>query len=386
MGNVWSQMFARVKFTALGGRYERFVTMCAEQGIPVSGMKAVPGGLKAEMPARYYRQAAGYARRCRTRLKVQRKIGFWFWLRRYKGRWGLLLGPVAFFAVLLSMQQMVWAIRYDETISPSQQSALRQALYSMDIYEGSFLTQEKVRQSEKILLSQSQKLGWVSLNFGKGRLVVEAVPAALKPIIEGDEVQDLYAKADGLILDMNVQEGFAVRQQGQTVAQGDTLVTAGKPDRNEQYIATHAQGTVTAKIQRTYQCVQPLEYTALVPTGKIENNVTLCMGNRRVPIGKTEEMPQAEYRMNHRPLSIMGFALPATVEEELIVQRTPKTIVLSEKQAQQYARFSCLQQLYKEFPDAQIIKHKEEDETEGNKLIHTIWMEITANIAASREE
>ena len=218
MAKLWSGLFARVRFVALGGRYERFVSRCAQAGIPLARLRPVPGGVRGVIPARYYKQAAAQARPCRTRLRVERRQGLWFRLRRYRGRWGLLLGPLVFAVVFVLMQQMVWAIRYDPSLTAQQQSRIRQALYSMDIYEGAFLNQTRLRQAEKQMLNQNEDLAWVSLNLTSGRLVVEAAPAQPQPQVEGNESVDLIALTDGLILEMNVQEGFAAKQPGQTVA------------------------------------------------------------------------------------------------------------------------------------------------------------------------
>ena len=111
MAKLWSGLFARVRFVALGGRYERFVSRCAQAGIPLARLRPMPGGVCGVMPARYYKRAAAQARPCRTRLRVKRRQGLWFRLRNYQGRWGLLLGPLAFAAVFVLMQQMVWSIR-----------------------------------------------------------------------------------------------------------------------------------------------------------------------------------------------------------------------------------------------------------------------------------
>ena len=56
------------------------------------------------------------------------------------------------------------------------------------------------------------------------------------------------AAADGILLEVNVQEGFAVKSVGQTVAAGDVLVSAYKPDPYEQPVESHAKGLVVAAV------------------------------------------------------------------------------------------------------------------------------------------
>ena len=383
MAKLWSGLFARVRFVALGGRYERFVSRCAQVGIPLARLRPVPGGVRGVIPARYYKQAAAQARPCRTRLRVERRQGLWFRLRRYRGRWGLLLGPLVFAVVFVLMQQMVWAIRYDPSLTAQQQSRIRQALYSMDIYEGAFLNQARLRQAEKQMLNQNEDLAWVSLNLTSGRLVVEAAPAQPQPQVEGNESVNLIARADGLILEMNVQEGFAAKHPGQTVAAGEVLVTAAKADRDGALIPIHAKGTVLARFTRNYQCTQPLEYQAYLPTGKVWSRFSLRAAGRRFELPACQPGEQDRCTITHHPLTVLGFALPVTVEEQLVMERQTETVHLSLQQAQDKARLACLRQLFRDFPDARLLSQQQEVAKSENGVTVTVILQVEANIAAA---
>lgn len=385
MANLWDGLFARVRFAAVGGRYERFVSRCAQAGIPLAHLRPIPGGVRGVMPARYYKQAAAQARPCHTRLRVQRRQGMWFRLRRYRGRWGLLLGPLVFAAAFVLMQQMVWSIRYDSALTTAECSQIRQALYSMDIYEGAILTQTRVRQTEKQLLNQNDGLSWASLNFAAGRLVVEAAPAQPQPAVEGNESVDLTALTDGLILKMNVQEGFAAKQPGQTVAAGEVLITAAKADREGNLIPVHAKGTVLARFNRSYQCTQPLEYQALLPTGRVWSRFSLRAAGHRLELPADPAGENDRVATTHRPLTILGFALPVTVEEQLVMERQMETVQLSVNEAQDLARLACLRQLFRDFPDAQILQQDEEYDVGENGVTVTVRLQVEANIAGTRQ-
>ena len=40
---VWEKCFARVRFCAQGGRYEKLITLCGQQGVPLEHVRPVPG-------------------------------------------------------------------------------------------------------------------------------------------------------------------------------------------------------------------------------------------------------------------------------------------------------------------------------------------------------
>lgn len=387
MTYFWSNCFAQVRFSALGGYGEKLLTLCLQQGIPVARVKPVPGGFTASVPARYYKTVFKFAKRCRTRLRVIQKRGIYFRTKHYRGRWGLLIGPLVLLCAVHMFGKAVWAIRWDGA-TPLQQHEIGSLLYSMDIYEGAILNQEKIRLAEKHLLDQSNELGWVALNFEKGRLVVEMVAAREKPQIESNDTVSLVAAADGIILEANVQEGFLQKQVGQTVAKGEVLISSVLADRKGRNIYVHAKGTVIAEIKKQYKCRQPLSLSAQALTGEVTSQYTLRVGSLRLPLGPTKQLDEEKSKLRHEPLNVFGFALPATLEESYSAQLQQRDTTLSEQQALVYARYSCIQQMYSEFPGATVLTQSEQYDmdTETGELVYAVTLQIKANIAKLANE
>lgn len=81
---------------------------------------------------------------------------------------------------------------------------------------------------------------------------------------------------------------------------------------------------------------------------------------------------------------MLGFALPATVEERYIPRREARQFHLTPDGARQYARFACLAQLYEEFPDAQIIAESRQESWDGGTLTYTMTVDFKADIAREK--
>lgn len=385
MKGIWQRAMAQVEFTALGGRYEHFIDVCTQQGLPISNLVPIPGGVQGLVPARHYRRAAQVGRSCRTRLRVERRRGLWFRMRWLRGRWGMVVGPVLFWVAVLAFGQVVWAVRWSESLTDFQRQQLRQGLYSMHIEEGAVLNQETVRRAEKLLLSQQPDFAWVALNFNRGRLVVEAAPAAQKPAIEGTEPGDLLAKADGLLLEVNTEQGIAAKKKGQTVAEGEVLIQGWRTDRTGAHIPTHAKGSALAQVQKVYQCSQPLTYHALVAQQGVQEHLAIQLLGRRFEWGSQPQQAQALSSTQRSPLQVFGFTLPATVERTLIVPRSTVQVQLTDQQAADYARMACYQQLYQQFPDAVILEHEEDWQQQENQVEYTLWVKFTADLVQRQE-
>lgn len=372
--------FADLEFFAEGGRYEKWITQCGQNGIPLSHLHPIPGGVSGWMPSRYYKQAQKIAKSCRTNLKIGHKRGICFKLSKWKGRRGLLFVPLIFLISVHLLGNLVWSIQW-LGVEPTEQAALKQALYSMNIYEGSVLTQQKVRESEKNLLAQLPELGWLSLNFGKGRLVVEAAPVREKPEIESNDPVNLIAKADGRILSMSVEEGIREKSPGQVVAQGEVLVRAGRTDRDGRMIPTHAKGSVQAQVTKTYRYEQPLKFEQMQPVGPLQHSRSLHVGSKVFSLNRVKERPPEDASKVQRPVELCGFSLPAVVEESFWVKKVSKPVNLNEQAALERAQYACRSQLYRDFPGAKLLNEEQNEEWTEEKLIYTVVCTFTADIA-----
>lgn len=380
-----TRAFGAVQFAAQGGRYENLITACAKAGLPLQQAKPDPGGFTAWIPLRYYRRLYPLARKNHVRLRVQKRAGICFILRRYRGRWGLAVGPALFLLTAVLLQNLVWSIRF-VGLEAEQQAAAGRVLYSMGITEGTAVTQTMLRAAEQAILSGQDGLGWVSLNFIRGRLVVEGAAALPAPPIEPNDPVDLIAAADATLLWLRVQEGHAAKQAGQTVVQGEVLVRAVGEDRDLNQIAGHAKATAWARLEQTYECAQPLEYTALFPTGRTAESCRLLCAGRQLSLWENSDGVEGPQRLFHEPLAVFGFALPVTVETTLRVEQAEQTVRLSEKTAREFARYACEQALYDEFPDAQLLTVSEQEHWEDGQLVLRWTVQFEADIARLANE
>ena len=372
--------YAKVRVAALGGRYEKMLTLAAEQGIRLQQVKAVPGGVAFCTAAKQYRQLAQLAKKCRTRLRLQKRLGLYFYLRRYKGRWGLLSAPAIFWLAVLLMSQMVWSVQW-LGVEADLQPVLRGALYSMNIYEGCILTPDRIRFCEKKLVNDLPQLSWASLNFTKGRLVVEAAQNREKPEIEGNDPVDLVAKEGGVVVLAQAEEGILLKKSGQTVAKGEVLIAAGRADREGRIIPTHAKGQVIAQVTKTYRCSQPLSYWETIPIGKTERRKQLLFAGKKIPLyRKNSQLPSADNCV-YQPVTVLGLPMPATIEESLWVPRQQKNRVLTEQSAQQRARLACLTQLFLDFQDAKILAQQVKIDRQEAAICCTLTVQFEADIA-----
>ena len=372
-----------VRIRAVGGRYEKFLSDCLDRGIPLSQIEPIDEGVQLTVPAGSYRRLHRLARRNRTRLRVEQRNGIWFQIRFLRGRWGLIVGAAAFAALLCALQNLIWTVEYTG-ISLAAQETAAEILYEAGLCSGAWVTPELLEKGEQALL-QWQEVSWAALNFQQGRLMVEAAPALDTLSVESNEPVDLIAAADGVILSVNAQEGFVCKTAGQTVAKGDVLIAAHQPDRNQTVRTAHPKGEVIARVEQTFTCEQPLRYQVDAPSGILESRYTLqSFWGFWTPVEK--EFPETgEQKVYHRPVSVAGFSLPATLTETLWIDHSAQWMDLDADSARQFARYACMKALYTQYPGAQIRTSTEKESWSDQLLSYSVTVCFDADIARAAD-
>ena len=169
------QLWAGVRFAAQNGNTGGLLTAAAQNGLHLSAITAQPGGFCARCAAWRYPELSRLARRYRVRLRVQKRDGLFFRLRPLLRRRGLWAGLFLFLPLLLWLQGAVWATDFT-TLTPGQRARAEVILRQQALSAGEFVSEEKLTAGEYALL-QSGEFSWASLNFSKGRLIVEAAAA-----------------------------------------------------------------------------------------------------------------------------------------------------------------------------------------------------------------
>ena len=369
-------LLGRVRFRAEGGDAEKLLTACAGQGIPVSGVRATALGFTAWTPARCYRRLRPLARRSHTRVRLAKKQGLCFVLLRWRGRWGLVLGPLVLAAVLAFSGNVVWAIRFDG-VPAAQQIQLRSQLLQAGIWEGAWLRPDSLDAARQELLAQNEEYSWLTLNFYRGRLVVEASQLRPAPELPQGQSCDLVSVADGVVLEVNIQSGQPLCSPGQTVAKGQQLAAGRYQDRDGRLFEVQSAGEVMAQVTFRCQAQQPMETTVALPQSGGRSGRRLLVLGQTIPLGPQPQAgPEEQASVSSRPLTILGFALPATLEETWVTGSVQQTVTFTEEQALELAKLACREQLLQQLPGAGIQSEKVYSRLEQGKL--QVEMELVA--------
>lgn len=373
-----ASLWAGVCFTARNGSPEALLTDAAGQGLHLYGISSRPGGFCAHCAAWQYRRLAALARHRRVRLRVDKRKGLYFLLRPLLRRKGLWAGLVAWGLVLVWLQGLIWAVDYG-SLTTGQRARAGAVLRSCGLQPGTVVTEELLRTGEYALL-ESGEFSWVSLNFEKGRLAVEAAPARARPEIAAGTLHGLRAKCNGTVLRTNLASGTMLVVPGQTVEAGQGLIGTARSERDGTLIFAPAAGTVVAQLEwETNQSI-PLAETLPQLTGANKANYRLFFAGHSAALSPSAPEGDGLYRTRHLRLEVFGLPLPYAVEETTFYAQQQKTLYRTEAQALTLARLQGLRALHDAFPDADILARREECTVQENTLHYNAVYTVAADI------
>ena len=373
-----ASLWAGVRFTARNGSPEALLTDAAGQGIHLYGISARPGGFCAHCAAWQYRRLAALARHRRVRLRMEKRMGLYFLLRPLLRRKGLWVGLVAWGLVLVWLQGFIWAVD-DSSLTTGQRARAGAVLRSCGLQPGTVVTEELLRCGEYALL-ESGEFSWVSLNFEKGRLAVEAAPARARPEIAAGTLHGLRAKCNGTVLRTNLASGTMLVVPGQTVEAGQGLIGTARSERDGTLIFAPAAGTVVAQLEwETNQSI-PLAETLPQLTGENITNYRLFFAGHSAALSPSAPEGDGLYRTRHLQLEVFGLPLPCAVEETTFYAQQQKTLYRTEAQALTLARLQGLRALHDAFPDADILARREECTVQEETLHYNAVYTVAADI------
>lgn len=379
--NGWARYAAgSVRFEVTGGRGERFLNACVEAGIPIGHIHPTDTGYLATVPLRDYKRLRPFARRNRCRLHVREKYGAYFALLAYRGRWGIAFGLALCALALLLGGDLIWNICF-LNFTPEQETAARAMLFEQGIYEGAFQNHEALMRAASELFVESEDYGWVTLNFVKGRLVVEKTQRERPPEFIGAEITNVVAVCDGIVRRIELVDGYPSVVTGQYVARGQVLVSGMKLNSYEWPMYTHAEADVWAEVENTYLYTQPLHGASTLPTAECRSYYTLYLPWGKLPLYESVDpgVP-AQRRVLRRPAAPLGFHLPVLIEE-LQVRPTQSTAwTLTSAQAQAIARSRILDTLRMQFGEYELLEETAEVCEESDSITLELHLRFLANI------
>ena len=303
MKRAMNYLRGTVTLTAQGLFPERLLNLCAQEGVPCWGVEwADSRTLRLTTFRHKLPQLRRLAQRAGCEIAVEGRRGLPDFLGRFRRRYAFLMGLALSLLAVCVLSRFVLTIDVtgNETVSTARiLSQLRQEGVRPGVY-GPGLDRKAIAQRA---LGELEELSWMSINLYGTRLEVvvrEAVPSP--EMVDDEGYYDVVARADGIITQVEPLAGEAAVQEGDTVAQGEVLISglvSIQPpvysDQPVRYYQTHARGRVYARTWRTLEAAIPLTAQVKRYTGEERTLWSLQCLDLRLDFYKNSSIPGEDY-------------------------------------------------------------------------------------------
>lgn len=304
-----------------------------------------------------------------------RKIGFPVLFQKAIHRPVMLIFLALSFLTIGILPQFIlfFQVVGNETVPDAQiLRALEEIGVSFGMYGPNIDPQKITNQT----LKKIPELQWIAVNQNgcRAQVIVRERPE-IPETYNRKGLANVIATKSGIITKQSVLAGQAMHQVGDTVLEGDLLVS-GMVDLERTCTVERARAEIYARTWRESTAVIPEIHSGKVYTGETERTVWLCMGEKRIKIlGNSGISPwNCDKITDKKPLQLPGgLTFPIAIEVETFCFYTPQKERLSADKAAEILQTYAEQTAGREMIAGEILQRQHTmDKEQGCYCLHSV--------------
>ncbi len=338
---------------------ERFLNLCSNHNILIWNLSN--GGEYYE----FYISLAGFRKlkpllkKTKTRLVILKRVGFPFFLYRYRKRKVFFAGIAGCIAFLLYLTTFIWLIDINGNSSITDETILT-FLEEKNSAFGTKKSRINCAKLEEELRSEYEDIIWASVRLNGTKMTIDIQENLLgsKSHMESKEemegAYDIVAKQDAVVTSIITRKGTPQVKAGSEVKAGDVLVSSRLDIYNDSqeiinYVYTCSDADILGQTTYTYEDSFPLQYTQKVKTGESFCRYELSAFSYKIEIPSFHKIkePCMVYKESRQLAIAKDYYIPITINKITYSQCDYKQITLSKEQAKQQAKENFSQFLKK---------------------------------------
>lgn len=218
------QGFVCVKLS--GYAPERFFNLCSNHNILIWNLEYKEDGYEFCISVKAFRELRPILKKTKTRLMIQKRCGFPFWIHRYRKRKIFFFGILLFAGLLFGLSQFIWNIEINGNSYITDETILAY-LKENHLTFGTPKKNIDASQLEEDLRIAFDDIIWTSVKIDGTKMTID-----LQENLQTDEPEkpndgkayDIVADKDATIDTIITRQGTPLVTEGSTVKKGDVLV------------------------------------------------------------------------------------------------------------------------------------------------------------------
>ncbi len=325
-------IFGKVKIKVSGDFTERFLNICAHNGISVWGIRKKNGELTLYISVSDFKRLRKLIRFCGLRIHICKKSGLPFVINRYRYRYGIAVGAVLFFAILQFLSGFVWNIKVFGNEKLKSEDILS-VCGEIGIYEGMPVSHLDALNKRLLLQTKIDGIAWAALNVEGCVLTVDITETEDTEKNDNNYPSNLVSDYDGIVKKIEVRQGTTIVSADDIVRKGDLLVSGIVELSNGTTHLVRADGDIIAEVNETYIVSVPYEQKVKYICGKSRIRRAINLFGLCLPLYLGDL--QGEYLRQGKlsRFSANGCYLPCGIYEYTFSPICEKTVLLTYEQA-----------------------------------------------------
>mgnify|MGYP005771261599 FL=1 len=381
-----------VRLEVEGAFPERFLNLCAQRGIlfwNVEWMEATR--LRLTVTRRGSRQAAALGERTLCTVTPAGRSGMPYFLARFRKRYAFWVGMGLSMAAVCVLSSFILTIQVKGNTDVSTAQILTE-LRRQGLSIGTFGPGLDERTVGNKVLLQLPQLSWISINLYGTRAEVLVREAVEPPeLVDAQEYGSVVARASGIVTRVEALTGEAVVKVGDTVLEGETLISGTVHLEGPAYsdtpeigqIQVRASGRVYARTWRTMAAQLPLEAQVKRYTGEETNLWSVTALGRRTDFFGKGGISFDRYDKISRTWTLTlpgGEEMPLAVQRETCRAYELETLAVEPDAAEAMLKERLLEALEEAVGEGEIVSTEFSVETENGMLTVTLQAECREEI------
>ncbi|MBR3629676.1 MAG: sporulation protein YqfD [Oscillospiraceae bacterium] len=233
---------------------------------------------------------------------------------RYRLRFGMLLGIIAAFLLILWQSNTVETIELQGNAAISD-STLYNVLTREGVGIGTWIPGIDMKRCELSICQTIPGIAWCGIRHTGSRLVVEIYEETPHIAMHHSRSPcNIVAAENAQITEVKVYDGYLRRLPGSGVAKGDLIVSGTFEDAFGRTTFHHAYADITGIYTKEAELTVYRETVRSVPTGRINRKQILKLFGIKVPLSfPAESFPAARQSSSEVPLSFLRWRLPVSL-------------------------------------------------------------------------
>lgn len=287
MLGLWNYLRGYVIIIVEGFFTEKFINICMRRRILLWDIKVQGEKIRTmRMSVKSFKLIRPVAKKAKCRVRLLKKVGLPFLFNKYRRRKAFFAGAALFIALLFILSSFVWSIEIAGN-KKLQSTELERALARNGVKTGMLKYKIDTDKAVTNMMLDVEELGWISIVVKGTKVKVDVRERSEMPIVVPRHIPcDIVASRDGMIKRVVAEEGIEAVVAGDTVKQGQVLISGSIPLKGENAgnRLVHAMGTVLARTW--YEAKAPVITSQIerLRTGKVINNHSLVLFSWKLDI------------------------------------------------------------------------------------------------------